>query len=170
MLWSQGAYSDCGPSGTKEILIWNFFCSKLETVPFTPSRMSQLRKVKGWERGDLAKRANVSGSQVTKHENGDASSEEMIERFADALDCTLDYLYARGREYRTAVEAATHMSLEVFGRQPECSDERWDWCWRVLAHPSAPRTAEDWKTLCEKIELAINPTGNSELRIVRGRG
>jgi hypothetical protein len=112
----------------------------------------------------------VSPSQVTKHENGDAASIETIEKFANAMDCTLDYLYERGEQYRSPTEAAVRMSFDVFSRLAK-NDERREQCRRVQRHEAAPRTAHGWKMLEEQIEIAIRPTDNGEhLRIVKGGG
>jgi transcriptional regulator with XRE-family HTH domain len=140
-------------------------------VAFSPTRLSDLRKAKGLERGELAELSKVSGSQVTKHENGDASSIEIILKFADALDCTLDYLYERGEQYESPSDAAIRMSFDVFSRDAACSNERRERCRHVLRHEEPPRTAHAWKVLAEQIELAIGPTGNGgHLRILRSGG
>ena len=136
-------------------------------MPFTPERLSQLRQAKGWERKTLADRANTVLSQVAKHENGDAQSAEMIERFADALDCTLDYLHERGAQYRDPTDAAIQMSFDVFARG--ASEQHREWCRRILLHhDSPPRTADAWRVLADQIEIAAgsSPRGR-ELRAVR---
>jgi transcriptional regulator with XRE-family HTH domain len=121
------------------------------------------------ERKHLAERAHASPSQVTKHENGDAQSADMIERFADALDCTLDYLYERGAQYRNATDAAIQMSFDVFARG--ASDQHREWCRRILLHhDSPPRTSEAWRLLAEQVEIAAGSSpGGGELRAVRSR-
>jgi len=138
-------------------------------MPFLAARLVELRQAKGLERRDLAEWAGVSVSQVTKHENGDQSSTETIEKFADALDCTLDYLYGRGAEYIDAVDAAVQMSFDVFTRT--CSEERRERCKRILRHAAPPRTSRAWLRLSEQIELAIGPSGDGrDLRLVRDAG
>ena len=124
-------------------------------MPFVRSRLRHLREAKRLERADLAELSSVSLSQVTKHENGVARSDAMIERFADALDCTMDFLYGRGRSYASMDEAAIRMSFDVFERTN--STQAITRCRRVLGHKDAPRTAKGWRSLAEHIELALDP-------------
>ena len=79
----------------------------------------------------------------------------MIEKLADALDSTLDFLYSRGEHYRDAQEAAIRMSFDVFRRDLKFSNEQREWCERVLDHPAAPLTADGWRNLAEQTELAL---------------
>jgi transcriptional regulator with XRE-family HTH domain len=145
------------------------FVPDYDAVPFSPSRLADLRSAKGIERKQLATLAGVSLSQDTKHENGDAHSSEMIERFAEVLDCTLDYLFDRGANYSDPLDAAVRMSFDVFARSEGITVEQLERCRRVIGHAAAPATAAAWKALSEQIQLAIGPSGSGgRLLVVEG--
>jgi transcriptional regulator with XRE-family HTH domain len=136
-------------------------------MPFVRSRLRHLREAKGLQRSELAASASVSLSQVTKHENGSAKSDAMIERFADALDCTMDFLYGRGQNYPTPLEAAIRMSFDVFSRTNPA--QAVGLCRRVLGHRDAPRTARAWRSLAEHIELALEESPAQPARRAKQR-
>lgn len=56
-------------------------------------RISELRKVRGWSQGELAKQFGTSAAIAGRYERGDvAPSIEVARKIADALGVTLDYL------------------------------------------------------------------------------
>ena len=57
------------------------------------SRITELRKQKGWSQSELAKQIQVSREIVGRYERGDAvPSIDIAKRMADALEVSLDYL------------------------------------------------------------------------------
>jgi len=61
------------------------------------SKISNLRKVKGWSQGDLAKQIDASREMVGKYErNENLPSVEMALKMAKAFGVTLDYLLGEG--------------------------------------------------------------------------
>ena len=125
-------------------------------MPFRSDRLQDLRKAKGWSKDDLAERAGLSRPMITKTENSKNSPRsEALDKLAQALDCTTDYLLGRGPDYNTPESATAHMAFEVV--RSSLTDEQCERCRRVLHHPNAPRTAEAWLDFAEKLALAIGP-------------
>ena len=57
------------------------------------SRITELRKRKGWSQSELAKQIQVSREIVGRYERGDAvPSIDIAKRMADAFEVSLDYL------------------------------------------------------------------------------
>lgn len=57
------------------------------------SRITELRKQKGWSQSELAKQIQVSREIVGRYERGDAvPSIDIAKRMADAFEVSLDYL------------------------------------------------------------------------------
>jgi transcriptional regulator with XRE-family HTH domain len=128
-------------------------------VPFRPDRLKALREAKGLSQEQLAKRAGLSHPVITKSENGkNLPRAEALDKLAQALDCTMDYLHGRGYEQESPAVAAAHMAFEVFVTQQDLSDEQRERYRRVLRHADAPKTAHAWRSFAEMIELAIGPT------------
>lgn len=132
-------------------------CPSVATDHFNPQRLESLRKEKGLERQELALLVGCSLSQVTKHENGQAESIQVIVKCATALDCELDYLYERGTTYANVTDAAVRMSFGFFSRDLRCTDVHRERGARLLNHPSAPRTAQGWRELMDLVDTALGP-------------
>ncbi len=148
-------------------------------MPLVPARLSGLRKLKGLKQGDLARAAEVTQTHISECESGKEPSVQLLEKLADALDCTTDFLL--GRSFPAADEddatfrnAASRMAFEVFeGRDVELALKEkhrlhCDQCQRILGHHAAPVTANRWQILAEQIDLAIGPGTNGDLRVIRG--
>ncbi len=57
----------------------------------------------------LANRAGLSHPVITKSENGkNLPRAEALDKLAQALDCTMDYLHGRGQAYESTSAAAAH--------------------------------------------------------------
>ncbi len=69
------------------------------------SRITELRKQKGWSQSELAKQIQVSREIVGRYERGDAvPSIDIAKRMADAFEVSLDYLAGSTEQ---AVDKAT---------------------------------------------------------------
>ncbi|MGA7575980.1 MAG: hypothetical protein WCA97_18510 [Terriglobales bacterium] len=78
-----------------------------------------------------------------------------LEKLARALDCTT----FSGVVLITGVpRLPLHMAFEVFITQEGLADEQREKCRRVLQHPDAPRTVQDWCSFSEKLGLAMGRT------------
>lgn len=56
-------------------------------------RIKELRKQKNWSQNELAQKAGVSYAQLSRYEiKGSQPPAEVLNKLADALDTTLDYL------------------------------------------------------------------------------
>lgn len=127
-------------------------------MPFRPDRLKALRESKGLSQEQLGKRAGLNHSVVAKSENAKNSPRsEGLEKLAQALDCTIDYLHGRGPEYGSPTIAAGHMAFDIFVVQDALTEEQRERCRRVLKHPDAPKTVEAWRSFLEMIEIAIGP-------------
>lgn len=128
-------------------------------MPFRPDRLKHLREVKGLSQEQLGDLAGLSHSAIAKNENGKTSpGSGVLEKLAQALDCTTDYLFGRGEYEHTVVElAASHMALDVFAAQDNLPEHVRQQCQRVLRHRDAPRTAQAWRSFTELIQLASAP-------------
>jgi transcriptional regulator with XRE-family HTH domain len=131
-------------------------------MPFRPELLKKLREAKGLRQEQLSKDAGLSQSIIAKTERGkNMPGSEVLDKLAQALDCTTDYLLGRGPVYETPAVAAAHMAFDVFSRQGGVTDEQRDRCRRALRHPDAPKTAQAWRSFAEMLELAVVPTSSS---------
>jgi transcriptional regulator with XRE-family HTH domain len=122
-------------------------------VPFRPDRLKSLREVKGLSQEQLGNRAGLSHPVITKSENGkNLPRAEALDKLAQALDCTMDYLHGRGQPYENTAIAAAHMAFDVFLAQRILSEEQREMCRRVLRHRDAPKTAEAWHSFAEMLD------------------
>jgi transcriptional regulator with XRE-family HTH domain len=122
-------------------------------MPFQSDRLRSLREAKGWTQGELAKRAKVSQSAIAKSESSDnLPGSKVLDKLAQTLECTIDYLHGRGPCYDSPEAAASHMAFELV--QYILSSEQLDGCRRVLSHSKAPRTTEAWCSFAEMFTLA----------------
>src|SRR5438067_11118425 len=127
-------------------------------MPFQPSRLKDLREAKGWSQEQLAKRAGLSQAQIAKTESGTSSPRsEALDKLAEALDCSIDYLHGRGRTYESPALAAAQMAFEAFIAKQTLNDDQRERCRRVLRHPNAPKTMQAWTSFAEQVELALGP-------------
>jgi len=122
-------------------------------MPFEPHRLRDLREAKGLSQQQLAKLAGMSQSVIAKSERGDnLPGSEVLDKLAQGLDCTIDYLHGRGSHYDSPAAAASHMALEV--AQRSFNDDQRQKCRRVLPHPDAPKTADAWRSFAEMFTMA----------------
>lgn len=125
-------------------------------MPFCPDRLRGLREAKGLSQEQLGEMARLHHSVITKSENGKNSPRsDALDKLAQALDCTTDYLLGRGPEYENATVAAVQMAFEV--ARPFLTDEQYERSRRVVRHPAAPRTAKAWVSFAEMLALAVGP-------------
>lgn len=122
-------------------------------MPFEPDRLRNLREAKGLSQQQLAKLAGMSQSVIAKSERGgNLPGSEVLDKLAQGLDCTIDYLHDRGPHYGSPSAAASHMALDV--AQRSFTDEQREKCRRVLPHPDAPKTADAWRSFAEMFTMA----------------
>ncbi len=142
-------------------------------MPLRPERFKALREAKGLSQEVLADLSKVGQSTITKLERGAAPNvgADMLERIAVVLDATTDYFFGRGFEDTDAAVAASHMSFDVFAKDPKFTNELRERCKRVLSHPDAPKTARQWGSFAEMLDLAGEPTASRQpnLALVRTR-
>jgi|SRR2546425_5897149 len=131
-------------------------------MPFRPDLLRALREAKGLSQQQLSKGASLSQSVIAKCEKGkNLPGSEVLEKLAQALDCTMDYLHGRGYEYHSAPVAAAHMALDVVVAQGVLTDEQQERCRRALRHPDAPKTAQGWRSFAEMLNLAMGPASST---------
>ena len=131
-------------------------------MPFRPDCLKALRDAKGWSQEQLGKRAGLSHSAIAKNENGKTSpGSDALDKLAQALDCTMDYLHGRGHEYESPTVAAAHMAFDAFITQGDVTDEQRARCSRALRHPDAPKTAQGWRSFAEMLNLAMGPASSA---------
>ncbi len=142
-------------------------------MPLRAERFKALREAKGLSQEILAELSKVGQSTITKLERGVAPNvgADILERIAVVLDATTDYFFGRGFEDADAAVAASHMSFDVFAKDPKFTNERRARCKRVLSHPDAPKTARQWCSFAEMLDLAGEPTParQPKLALVRDR-
>jgi transcriptional regulator with XRE-family HTH domain len=144
-------------------------------VPLQHNRFRSLREAKGLSQQTLGRLADVAHSTIAKIECGATPSADTLERLALALDATTDYFYGRGFEDVNASVAATHMSFDLFIKNPKISNEMRKRFRRVLSHPDAPKTVSAWCSLAEIIDIVVEPattttsTSPPKLALIRER-
>jgi transcriptional regulator with XRE-family HTH domain len=139
-------------------------------MPFQPARLKGLRDAKGLSQEQLGERAGLSHSLITKSENGkNRPRSDALDKLAEALDCTIDYLHGRGNDYENPGVAASHMAFDIFVTQQVLTDEQRERCRRALRHADAPKTAQAWCSFAEMIDLAIGPKSTASLALVGQR-
>jgi transcriptional regulator with XRE-family HTH domain len=144
-------------------------------MAFVRERMTGLRIAKRLGQHELE---GVAHSAVRQYETGHKTPGiDALEKIADALDTTVDYLLGRGDDYRGGEEgdnyalASAKMSFACFLRALEATpptigerarrEQQAQRCRRVweddqlLKREGAPRTAEAWKSLAEMIDRAV---------------
>lgn len=81
------------------------------------SKITELRKQKGWSQSELAKKLEVSREIVGRYERNDAvPSIEIAKRMADAFEVSLDYLVGSTEQ---EVDKATLNRLQEINRLSE---------------------------------------------------
>lgn len=144
-------------------------------MPWDAARFVRLRKLKQIKQTELATFAGVTQTRISECQAGQEPSVSVLEKFADRLECTTEFLLHRS--FRRAEEsdelfraAASRMAFEVFTARSTLRDEERERCRRVVGHFAAPLTADGWAILAEQIGLAIGPTkgGGAELRSIHG--
>lgn len=82
------------------------------------SKISELRKQKGWSQSELARHIEVSREIVGRYERGDAMpSIDIAKRMADAFEVSLDYLVGNAQEKLD--KATLDRVLEINKLQPK---------------------------------------------------
>ncbi len=82
------------------------------------SKITELRKQKGWSQSELAKKLEVSREIVGRYERNDAvPSIEIAKRMADVLEVSLDYLVGSSTEQE--VDKVTLTRLQEINRLSE---------------------------------------------------
>jgi transcriptional regulator with XRE-family HTH domain len=128
-------------------------------MPFRSDRLRDLREAKKWSQEELGEQSGLSQSVIAKSEKGkNVPGSGALEKLAQALNCTMDYLHGRGRDYESPAVAAAHMAFDVFATQQVLTDEQRERCRRVIRHPDAPKTAKTWCSFAEMITMATLPT------------
>lgn len=131
-------------------------------MPFRPDRLKALRDAKGLSQEQVGERAGLSHSIITKSEKGQNQPRSAaLDKLAEALDCTMDYLHGRGRDYESPAVAAAHMAFDVFVTRQVLTDEQRERCRRALGHADAPRTAQGWRSFAEMLNLAMGSTSSA---------
>lgn len=134
-------------------------------MPFRHDRLAALRQAKSLSQPELAAQAGISQSIIAKSERGsNLPGAEVLDKLAQALECTTDYLLGRGPDYATPSAAAAHMSFDVFSAQQDLTDEQRERCRRVLQHADAPKTAYAWRSFAEMLELAWESAPSTRLK------
>ena len=144
-------------------------------MPWDAVRFARLRKLKGVTQADLGRLAGISQTRMSECEAGQDPTVPVLEKFADTLECTTEFLLHRtfknaetsDQLFRAAV---SRMAFDVFDALPNIHDDHKTRCRRVVGHIAAPITAGGWVILAEQIELAIGPTGGGGLHVVRSSG
>jgi transcriptional regulator with XRE-family HTH domain len=127
-------------------------------VPFRPDRLKGLREAKELSQEQLGRRAGLNHSVIAKSENGkNLPRSDALDKLAQALDCTTDYLLGRGPDYKTSGVAAAQMAFDVFIAQEDVTAEQGETCRRALPHTDAPKTAQAWRSFAEMLGLAVGP-------------
>ena len=135
-------------------------------MPVNTQQLRQLRDLKRLNQGDLY---GLKQSQVSDCERRGTNNSYTVEKLADALDCTTDFLLGRTLVDLPLEEAASLMAFDVFVNKLTTTKSQRQRCRRVLGHKSAPVTADGWSWLAEQIELAVPPEDESRtLRAVNG--
>ena len=143
-------------------------------MPFSPTRFKRLCDLKGVTQTALAARINVAQSQISECLRGIGPSVDLLEKLATGLDCTTDFLLARGSpavdESNDLFRAVTsRMAYDVFAGRLNVTTEQRRRCSRVLGHPDAPITADAWAILAAHIDLALGPD-TTGFRVITGGG
>jgi len=127
-------------------------------MPFRPDYLRDLREAKNWSQQELSKRSRVGQSVIAKSERGQNSpGSDVLDRLAEALDCTIDYLLGRGPNYANPGTAAANMAFDAFVLRIPITKQQEDRCRRALQHIDAPKTAAAWRSFAEMVELAVGP-------------
>jgi transcriptional regulator with XRE-family HTH domain len=130
-------------------------------MPFRPDRLKALREVKGLSQEQLGLKAGLHHSVITKSEKGrNSPRSDALDKLAEALDCTIDYLHGRGPEYDSLATAASQMALDVAQRY--FTDEQRERCHRAIRHSAAPKTSDAWRSFVEMTELALGQTSPTQ--------
>jgi len=137
-------------------------------MPFRPDILRHIREVKGWSQQDLAREADLSQSVIAKSENGkNTPGSQVLEKLAQALDCTIDYLHGRGNKSENVACAAAQMAFEV-AQQTLTSRQR-ERCQRVVGRPDAPKTARGWISFAQMLEIALGEHPSTPSNIIERR-
>ena len=74
------------------------------------SRITELRKLKGWSQSDLAKAVNASRDIIGKYErNENTPSLEMAQKLSDIFEVTVDFLLGKETKARYNKEAVKRL-------------------------------------------------------------
>ena len=143
-------------------------------MPFDPQLLKRLRIAKGWTQSDLAKASGLKQPQVSECESGAvAPPVDVIEKLAQGLDCTPDFLLGWVRvtvaDDDDLKSLASQMAYEAFARRLTTTHDQKARCSKVVGHRAAPLTADLWAILAEQLDLAFGPpNGGKKLHAING--
>ena len=88
-------------------------------MPWDATRFIRLRKLKGIKQTELARFAGVTQTRISECEAGDDPSVPVLEKLADKLECTTDFLLRRSFPSAEQSEdlfrdAASRMAFDMF--------------------------------------------------------
>lgn len=90
-------------------------------LPFIGSQIRHFRKKKKMDQLDLADAVHLSASQVSRHENGQQLTVEILENYAYALDCSIHDLLPPD-QLRIIDDALRAQVAEIMNLIPEAAD------------------------------------------------
>ena len=89
-----------------------------------PARLREVRKQRKMTQEQLGKRVDVTKVSISCYENGSRTPDvETLEKIADALDVSVDYLLCRTEEAVMAEDDGCRWFREVLRAPEECREE-----------------------------------------------
>ena len=89
-----------------------------------PARLREVRKQRKMTQEQLGKRVDVTKVSISCYENGSRMPDvETLEKIADALDVSVDYLLGRTDETELAADDGCRWFSEVLRAPEECREE-----------------------------------------------
>ena len=103
---------------------------------------------------ELAGATNISNGEISKIEHGNQNpSFDFIERLADALEVSLDYLAGREDADLPLPEALARQSLRIFQRQATLTSKQERYVQKVAETKNAPQNTDEWRRLVANVAL-----------------
>lgn len=123
-------------------------------VKIIGTRVREIRKFRRLTGKELAGLAVISQAELTNIEKGKRSPGfDIIEKLAEALEVTLDYLAGKEDADALIPEALARQSLRIFRRRANLTREQELFVERVVETESAPQTIEGWSHLVKNVGL-----------------